>query len=260
MKLLLCIAILTAAAACGAELVDGVRHVSAGPEDIIQVNTATFEYTSIVLPDPEKAMTYLCGDPKHWDVQIIENAERFVNIKPSPGAHPTDIQILTDHNHNYTVKAEIKTPVDIKLFLESTDIESLRKPPSFVPASQFEELKKQIVSSQGQLAATKGQTQQEMEKFQADYARKIHHVYTWGKDGHEDSAPFHIKDVFDDSRFTYIRADTEETASFYEIKDSKQNLVELHFDDGLYRVDKVISGGELRIGKKRIEIFRKPGV
>jgi type IV secretory pathway VirB10-like protein len=35
-------------AACGAELADGVRHVSAGPEDIIQVNTATFGMAAVV--------------------------------------------------------------------------------------------------------------------------------------------------------------------------------------------------------------------
>ena len=133
---LLWIAILATTAACGAELVDGVRHVSAGPEDIVQVNTATFEYTSIVLPDPEKAMTYLCGDPKHWDVQIIENAERFVNIKPSPGAHPTDIQILTDHNTATWSKWKSKRPSISKCSsIRRTLNRCASRPPLCQPAS-----------------------------------------------------------------------------------------------------------------------------
>ena len=120
---------------------DVVRHANAGPEDIIPLHTSTFVYSAIVLPEGEKAVTYLCGDPKHWDVQIIEGSERFVNVKPTPGAHATDLQILTDHNHAYTVKAQIDAPVDVKLFLDSTDPESIRKPPSFITVSEAQQWK-----------------------------------------------------------------------------------------------------------------------
>jgi hypothetical protein len=238
-----------------------IRHVTAGPEDIIQLNTATFEYSSIVLPEGEKAVTYLCGDPKHFDVQIIEGAERFVNVKPNPGAgtHPTNIQILTDHNHNYTVRVDVKPPVDLKLFVETTDIESLRKPPTFIPASEAERLRKEAEEAQKKLAEAKTNNQADMDKYQAQYARRIQHVYNWGKGGHEDSAPFHVHDVFTDSRFTYIKADPDEKPSFYAIKDGKPDLVEMEFDHGLYTIREIVTGGFLQIGKKRLDVFRNPG-
>ena len=253
-------AVIAAAVCFGADSSEIVRHVSAGPEDIIQLNTATFEYSSIVLPEGEKAVTYLCGDPKHWDVQIIEGAERFVNVKPSPGAHPTDIQVLTDHNHNYTVQAktDIKTPVDIKLFLDSTDVESLRKPPTFVPAAEAARTKVELEQTQAELARVKKDAQQQVrsdeDQYRAMYPQKLTFDYSFERD----KSPFNIHSVFRDDKFTYIAANPDEVASFYEVKDGKPNLVQFQYQNGVYVIRDLVDHGYLQVGKKRTDIARKP--
>jgi type IV secretory pathway VirB9-like protein len=252
------LAVLTVSLSYAADPTDIVRHVTAGPEDVVPVNTATFEYSSIVLPEGEKAITYLCGDPKHWDVQIIEGAERFVNIKPSPGAHGTDIQILTDHNHNYTVKAGLQTPVDVKLFLESTDVESLRKPPTFVPALEAQRAEAEAKQAEAELERVKKQAQEQIKKnedaFRVNYPQRLIFDYLF----HGGEAPFNIHAVWHDDRFTYISAQPEETASFYELKDGKPNLVEFQYKDGLYIVRDIVDHGFLQVGKKRTDIQRRP--
>jgi type IV secretion system protein VirB9 len=235
-----------------------IRHTSAGPEDIIRLNTADFEYSSVVLPEGEKAVTYLCGDPKHWDVQIIEGAERFVNVKPSPGAHATDVQILTDHNHNYTVKAEVKTPVDIKLFLDSTDVESLRKPPTFVPATEAQRVKTELEQTQAELARLKKQADETVRGSEDQYRATYPHKLTFDYDFKRDEAPFRIHNVWHDDRFTYIAANPDEVASFYELKDGKPNLVQFQFQNGLYVVRDIVDRGYLQVGKKKADITRKP--
>lgn len=252
------IAVSAAAVCFAAESSELVRHVSAGPEDIIQLNTATFEYSSIVLPEGEKAVTYLCGDPKHWDVQIIEGAERFVNVKPSPGAHPTDIQVLTDHNHNYTVKADLKAPVDVKLFLDSTDVDSLRKPPSFVPAAEAQRTKAELEEAQAELARVKKDAQQKVrsdeDQYRAMYPQKLTFDYAFERD----KAPFNIHSVFRDDKFTYIAANPDEVASFYELKDGKPNLVQFQYQNGVYVIRDLVERGYLQVGKKRADVVRKP--
>src|SRR5581483_7202214 len=191
-------------------------------------------------PDGEKAVTYLCGDPKHWDVQIIEGAERFVNVKPSPGAHGTDIQILTDHNHNYTVKADVKNPVDIKLFLDSTDLESIHKPPTFVPASEAQRAKTEAQEAQSELERLKRQTDEkirnDVDRYRATYPQKLTFDYAFQRD----EAPFHVHAVFHDDRFTYIAANPDEVASFYALKDGKPDLVQFQFTNGVYVVNGIV--------------------
>ena len=239
----------TAVAVCfGADSSELVRHVSAGPEDIVQLNTATFEYSSVVLPEGEKAVTHLCGDPKHWDVQIIEGAERFVNVKPSPGAHSTDIQVLTDHNRNYTVQAttDAKSPVDIKLFLDSTDLESLKKPPSFVPAAEAARTKAELEQAQAELARVKKDAQQQVrsdeDQYRAIYPQNLTFDYSFERD----KAPFNIHSVFRDDRFTYIAANPDEIASFYEVKDGKPNQVHFQYQNGVYVIRDLVDHGYLQ--------------
>ncbi len=92
-------------------------------------------------------------------------------MKPSPGAHPTDIQVLTDHNHNYTVqvKTDVKSPVDIKLFLDSTDAESLKKPPTFVPAAEAARAKAELERAQAELARVRKDAQQQVRTDENQY-------------------------------------------------------------------------------------------
>jgi type IV secretory pathway VirB9-like protein len=241
-----------------------VRHVTVGTDDIIALNTATREYSSIVLDPGEKALSYFCGDIKYWDVQIIEGAEQFVMVKPAKPGSITDIQILTDKGHNYTVKAvEVSgkpEPVDLKLFVEPFDKDSLKKPPSLFSAAEVDGLKAKLDESNKRNAELSKTSAAEL-KRQADtlesaVPHSLHFDYTF----EHNKAPFYLQSVWNDGKFTYIKASpASETASFYSVKDGKQNLVEMSYAEGVYTIRQVIQGGVLQVGKKKTEVFLKPG-
>jgi len=67
---------------------------------------------------------------------------------------------------------------------------------------------------------------------------------------------FHVSAIYNDGKFTYIRANPQETPSLYEIKDGKPNLINFDFKDGLYVVSKVLGNGYLVIGTKRLNFER----
>ena len=71
-------------------------------------------------------------------------------------------------------------------------------------------------------------------------------------------APFNIHSVFRDDKFTYIAANPDEVASFYEVKDGKPNLVQFQYQNGVYVIRDLVERGYLQVGKKRTDIARKP--
>jgi len=66
-----------------------------------------------------------------------------------------------------------------------------------------------------------------------------------------------VKAIYHDSKFTYIKAEPEETPTLYEIRDGKPNLVNFEYKDGVYIAEKVIDRGYLAIGKSRLLFVRK---
>ena len=147
----------------------------------------------------------------------------------------------------------------MKLFVEPLDTESLKKPPTLFSAAEVNHLKAKIQDDDERIAQLTKQAAADL-KRQADVLESgvphsLHFDYTFERD----KAPFHLHAVWNDGKFSYIKADPEEPGSFYEMKDGKLNLVEMSFDNGVYTIRKVINGGILQVGKKKTEIFTKPG-
>ena len=72
-----------------------------------------------------------------------------------------------------------------------------------------------------------------------------------------DKKPFHVKAIYHDSKFTYVKADPEETPTLYEVRDGKPNLVNFEYKDGVYVAEKVIDRGYLAIGNSRLLFVRR---
>ena len=62
--------------------------------------------------------------------------------------------------------------------------------------------------------------------------------------------PFDVTEIFNDGKFTYIKAHPEETPTLYELKDGTPSLVNFDYRDGTFVVGKVLESGYLAIGKK----------
>ena len=70
--------------------------------------------------------------------------------------------------------------------------------------------------------------------------------------------PFPVSAIYHDDKFTYIKADAQETPAVYEVKDGKPSLVQFDFKDGVYTVPKILTEGYLSIGKKQLPFEQEP--
>jgi type IV secretory pathway VirB9-like protein len=231
--------------------------VVAHDEDILPLHASLRETTLIVLPASEKAMGVFCGDKTYWNVDVIPGAERYVAVKPSKAGIATDIHIVTDHNNSYTFQAIEggSGPVALKVFVKPADASSLEKPPVFVAASEVTGLKQQLADAQAALKKVEETSAAELktknEQFRAEYPDRLQFAYIFKKD----KAPFHVKAIWHDDRFTYIRAHPEEAPALYELKDGKPNLIQFELrPDGLYFIPKILDRAYLEIGKQRLDI------
>ena len=64
---------------------------------------------------------------------------------------------------------------------------------------------------------------------------------SWEKRPLRDDLPeFKVAAIYRDDKFTYIKANPQETPALYEIKDGKPSLVQFRYINGMYTVDKVL--------------------
>jgi hypothetical protein len=71
-----------------------------------------------------------------------------------------------------------------------------------------------------------------------------------------DRKPFNVVAIYHDDRFTYIKANASELPSLYEVKDGAPNLVNFQVEHGVYVVPKILDGGYLTIGEKKLAFDR----
>jgi type IV secretion system protein VirB9 len=183
----------------------------------------------------------------------------------------TDLHIVSDHGNSYSflleeVSGQSGAAYDSKIFLEAGDQplkESIAKPPAFVPAEELEKYKQQAAEAKEALAAGLEKQQQaldrqqlrmqgETEAFRAAYPAKLRFGFRWdAKAGQQ----LGVEQIWADDKFTYIKANPQETAALYEVKDRKPSLVNFEYHSGLYTVPKRIARGYLAIGKHRMDFW-----
>jgi len=235
-----------------------------GPEDNQLLRASTFLYTEIILPKGEKAVSVDIGDPNFWEAKFIEGAERFVMVKPSKAGRPsTNLHILTDHENTYSfdcheVSSTPGEPIDVKIIVRPREIHSAEGPPKLYTAAAVEQLKKQADDSQKEISDVKARAKEDEHreeiKIRSELPKQLHFNYRFdrGKD------PINIQQVWDDGKFTYVKAYPRELATFYEVADGKPMLVESSYDrdGGIYIIRKLIKSGYFQIGKAKQEVFQ----
>lgn len=253
--------LVSAAADAGA-----IRTVPATQKDVIAVSTSLLHDTLVAMPDGEKIMSVYCGDcgqDGDFAVASSKTASRFLDIKPSKIGATTNINIVTDHNHTYTLRVtEVSnggTP-DLKVFLSPGDgglKADNERPPDFVPAADVERYRQEAADAKERAVAAenaaKEHAAQEAEAFRTQYPKSLTFDYMF----EARRAPFDVVAIYHDDKFTYIKASPQEVPALYEMKDGKASLVNYSFDSGLYTVQKVLEGGWLAIGKAKLNFTRE---
>ena len=241
------------------------KLVEVSERDVVPVNTRLRFTTMIVLPKQEVILDFVCGDKEFW---VVNGTQNFAFIKPAKVGSQTNLNLITASGNVYSflVKEVADGPADLKLFIEPKSegmLSAMNGQPRFVPAQAVEDwrqqaelaratAKKATDDAQVQIAKATSAAQKERDKALEQYPAALQFNYDF-----KDQPGFNVSAIYNDGRFTYIKAVPQETPALYEIKDGKPSLIQFQFADGLYTVDKVISRGYLAMGKKRLHFTRE---
>jgi type IV secretory pathway VirB9-like protein len=247
--------------AAGAAPSHSARVVAYNEKDIVAVKAKVRYTTLIVLPKQESILDYTCGDKEFW---IVNGTANFAYVKPAKASSETNLNLIAASGNVYSfvlreVSESPDAEPDLKVFLEpkeSSILSAANGQPRFVPATQLDDYRQQIEIARQQAREAKEQAQatveQELSRVRSEFPAKLRFPYRFAAA----DKLFRVSAIYTDGKATYIRADPQETPALYELKDGKPNLINFDFKDGLYIVPKVLDGGYLAIGKKRLEFVR----
>jgi type IV secretion system protein VirB9 len=226
------------------------RTVQYHSQDIVPIH-AKLKYTTLIeVPPSEKIMEAATGDKEFWVVDVVGN---FCFVHPAKAGINSNLNLITDKGNIYSftlqdVSDSSVTP-DLKVLVEPVDRSSIvasSGPPQFVPAAQLEQ-------SREQLAAVQAHVTQAVDEYKSAYPLTLKFDYAF----HLNEAPFDIRSIYHDDKFTYIKTSAPEKFSVYEMKDGKPNLVNYDLREGTYIIPKVMDSGYVELGNKRMEFTRK---
>jgi type IV secretion system protein VirB9 len=233
------------------------RKIEYGASDVVTVRTKVRFTTLVILPKEETILDFTCGDKEFW---TIDGTKNLAYIKPAkPGAR-TNVNLVTAAGNVYSfileeVSEKPDVQPDLKLFIQVKEqdvISAIKGEPKFVAAEEIANYRDQV--SIAREAATKARAEaaekidSSITSFMAEYPAKLKFGYRYpaGK------KPFFVDSIWNDGRFTYIRANTRELPALYEIKDGKPSLVNFDYRDSMIIVRKVVGCGYLALGKARL--------
>jgi type IV secretory pathway VirB9-like protein len=257
-SLLLCVPL---AADDSAPRSPGARVVAYGERDVVPVQAKIRYTTLIVLPKNEAILDFTCGDKEFW---VVNGNANFAYVKPAKSKSETNLNLITASGNVYSfVLREVSETAgaepDLKVFVEPKEesmLAALNGQPKFVPAAQIEDFRQQVEIAKDEARQAKEQAQASLEReigrLRSEYPAKLQHAYRFAPA----DKVFKVSAIYHDGKFTYIRADPQETPALYEMKDGKPNLIEFQFADGVYTAPKVLDHGYLAIGKKKFNFLR----
>ena len=248
------------------------RTIKVTLKSTVPIHASILQSTLLVLPEDEKIAEVFVGDKEFWHFETAKISTRYLSIKPLAPGVKTDLHIISDHGVSYSftldeVSNQPNLESDAKVFIEPGDAsihDSLAQLPRFVPADLLDRYKQEAADARAEAHQTQLQATQSLEKqqakanadteaFRASFPAKLQFTYRWNqKTGHK----LGVEQIFADDKFTYIRADPQETPALYEVKENKPSLVNFDFANGLYTVAKRIDHGYLAIGKTKLEFWR----
>ncbi len=244
-KAVVAILAVLAATACFAD--STARTVKYSSRDIVAIKAKMRYTTMIQLPANEKIMEVATGDKDYWIIDAVQN---FCFLHPAKPGIQSNLNLITDHGNVYSFTLqEVSTEPDLKVIVQPTDssvLASLNGGPKFVDASEAEAYRQQAQLAQAQ-------ARDAVNRFRSEYSTKqVKFDYRY-----KNQSPFNVTAMYHDDRFTYIKSDSNEKFSLYEMKDNSPNVVNFELRDGTYVIAKVLDKGYLEIGNKRLQFDRK---
>jgi type IV secretory pathway VirB9-like protein len=237
--------------------------------DIAQLYVQIGSITEVHLPDHETIIEARCANRDFFRVNWNEPGT-ILFIQPQDlvdghegGKRTNLIAVMASGNTLSFIVQEVSrikdAHADLKVKVQESDesnIVAAQGAPKFVPAADLDKAKQQAAQAQTELEKERAAHAQVAQMAATKEAGTISLDYElYDKKGKGDLRP----QIYRDDKFTYIRIDTEELPSIWELKDSKLSKLDPTFRDGRYVITKHVDDGELRVGKSSIK-FRFKGV
>ena len=224
------------------------RTIVVGPKDLIPVRLRVGFSTMLILPASDGILEVSCGDKEGW---VVNGADNVVHLKPVRDGARTNLNVISRSGRYFSFlltevsKESPPTEPDLKLFIEPKDELFVERRPVNAPskAAQDEALAERN-KLRSDLESANHRAEEEV-KRRIDYPYSLRFGYRF-----ESKAPFFVASVFDDGTATFIRTDSREAGTLYEVEGSKRVLTRFTYRDGLYVATKVIREGCLVVDKK----------
>jgi hypothetical protein len=173
----------------------------------------------------------------------------------------TNLNLITASGNIYTfVLVEVSnlpnTEPDLKVFIqpkEQSMISAASQPPRYFSSEELDSCRQRNDFEKQEIKRVQQAAQEALDEQIGKFLSETKFTYHYTPE----KKPFHVKAIYHDSRFTYIKAEPEETPTLYEIRDGKPNLVNFEYKNGVYVAEKVIDRGYLAIGKSRFLFVRR---
>ena len=235
-------------------------------DQIIQIRAKTRHTTVIVLPATETVLDFVVGDSEYWH---LTGAAHLAFLKPIAEGVTTNVALVCESGKIYSFLVTESGADDPHLVVRieaqgDTDprISPAGHEPAFVARSQVADYRQMAeaaietaqaaqMDAESRIAEAAARAANESESFRAEYPTRLKFPYRL-----EDKAlkwPFLVEGMWHDGRFTYLRANAQESPALYEEKDGKPALVAYDLgEDGLYIARHVLGNGWLQIGKQKV--------
>jgi len=246
------LSLMLAVALCAPALAQeaSARTVAYHSQDIVPIKAKMKFTTLIQVPSTEKIMEAATGDKDFWVVDVVGN---FCFVHPAKAGISTNLNLITDKGNIYSftlqdISRTSEMP-DLKVLIEPADRSSIvaaSGPPQFVPAAQLQQAQTQLTNMQQHVG-------QAMDSYKSEYQAQLKFDYNFKAN----EKPFDITSIYHDDKFTYIKTTAPEKFSVYEMKDGKPNLISYDLREGTYIIPKVMDGGYVQLGTKKLEFSRK---
>ena len=234
------------------------KVVRYGERDVVAVRSKMRFTTLIVLPGTERILDAACGDKEFWSVDVVQN---IAYVKPAKAGAETNLNLVTASGNIYSfLLREISErgagDPDLTVYIEPSDpamLAAAGATPRFASSGEVEEYRQQAIRAKQQIKEVEAATDAAIEAGVNRFITNVRFAYRFeaGK------RPFYVRAMYHDEQFTYIQARPEETPALWEIRDSKPNLIEFDYRNGVYVVAKVLDKGYLAIGKQRLSFERE---
>ena len=235
-------------------------------DQIIRIRARTRHTTVIVLPAAETVLDFVVGDSEYWH---LTGAANLAFLKPIAEGVTTNVALVCESGKIYSFLVSESAAEDPHLVVRieaqggaDPRISPDGHEPAFVARSQVADYRQMAeaaietaqaaqVDADTRIAAAAALAASKSESFRVEYPTRLRFPYRL-----EDKAlkwPFLVEGMWHDGRFTYLRANAQESPALYEEKDGKPALVAYDLgEDGLYIARHVLGNGWLQIGKQKV--------